>query len=104
MKQTVSVHKFVDAFTNAGRANQFSLIGLEALFDYLEECEKGGEETELDVIALCCEFSEHKNAIDGAQDLLGFDPEEGEEAALEALRDRTDVIQVEGGAIITHSF
>jgi NAD(P)-dependent dehydrogenase (short-subunit alcohol dehydrogenase family) len=41
------------------RKDQFSYEGLELIFDYIEEYEQEtGEQIELDVIALCCEWSE----------------------------------------------
>lgn len=59
MKQTVYFDDFRRAFEDAGRGNQFSLAGLEVLFDYLEQYEiDTGEEVELDVIALCCDYEE----------------------------------------------
>ena len=54
-----NVYQFRDAFHGAGRSGQFSYDGLEVLFDYLEQYEEDtGEAIELDVIALCCEYSE----------------------------------------------
>jgi hypothetical protein len=45
-----------------GRGDQFSYEGLIALFDYLEMLEDDiGEPIELDVISLCCEYSEYEN-------------------------------------------
>jgi hypothetical protein len=42
-----------------GRGEQFSYDGLRVLFEALEEYEDDtGSEVELDVIALCCEYSE----------------------------------------------
>ena len=59
MKTTVSLYDFREAFRARGRAEQFSYEGLEVLFDYLEQYEdETGEELELDVIALCCDFYE----------------------------------------------
>ena len=59
MKTTVSLYEFREAFRARGRAEQFSYEGLEVLFDYLEQYEdETGEELELDVIALCCDFYE----------------------------------------------
>ena len=55
MIQTVNSFQFRDAFHSAGRADQFSYEGLGALFDYLEELDP---DFELDVIALCCDYSE----------------------------------------------
>ena len=59
MKQTVTLHTFRDAFYKMGRKDQFSYDGLEILFDHIEEVEQDtGEEMELDVIALCCDYAE----------------------------------------------
>jgi hypothetical protein len=59
MKTTVSVYDFRDAFQSMGRGSHFSYQGLRILFDWLEELEaSGGDELELDVVALCCDFAE----------------------------------------------
>jgi hypothetical protein len=62
MKQTVYFDDFRQAFQQSGRENQFSYEGLETLFEMLEEYEEDtGEELELDVIALCCDFTEYES-------------------------------------------
>lgn len=62
MKQTINFYDFSEAFRKAGRGDQFTYQGQRALFDYLEGYEEDtGEEIELDVVALCCEFSEYAN-------------------------------------------
>lgn len=59
MKTTINLHQFREAFYRMDRKTNFSWEGLEVLFNGLEEYEEGtGEEIELDVIALCCDFSE----------------------------------------------
>lgn len=65
MKQTINFTNFVDAFRSMGRitteteTGNFNYDGLAVLFDYLEQCEQDtGEEIELDVIALCCDYSQ----------------------------------------------
>jgi hypothetical protein len=59
MKTTINLNQFRDAFYRMGRKTNFSYEGLEILFEYLEELEEGtDQEIELDVIALCCDFSE----------------------------------------------
>jgi predicted ArsR family transcriptional regulator len=59
MKTSLSVYDFRDAFHKAGRGEQFSYDGLGILFEYIEEVEDScGEEFELDVIGLCCDFAE----------------------------------------------
>lgn len=59
MKQSIYLNDFRKAFSDANRDNNFSYEGKEVLFEYLERYESDtGEEIELDIIALCCEFSE----------------------------------------------
>jgi len=59
MKTSVDFYDFRKAFERCDRANQFSSEGLSVLFDYLEQYEEEtGEDIELDVIALCCEYQE----------------------------------------------
>ena len=47
--------QFRDQFRQAGRGDQFSYEGLGLLFDYLEEVDP---QYDLDVVALCCDYSE----------------------------------------------
>ena len=62
MKQTIDVYGFRRAFERTDRKDQFSYEGLEALFNWLEQYEDDtGEEMELDVIALCCDFTEYES-------------------------------------------
>ena len=59
MIQTINLHDFRNAFQAAGRGEQFTYEGLGVLFDYLEQLEQDtGEQIELDIIALCCEYAE----------------------------------------------
>jgi len=106
MKQTLNAYDFERAFVTAGRKDQFSYDGKKALFEYLEEYEDCiGEQIELDVVALCCEYSEYESAIECARDYPfdideDLDEDEQEEAALEYLRDHTSVIEFDTGIII----
>ena len=59
MKQTINFSQFCDAFRAHDRQDQFSYEGKRVLFDELQDYEEQtGNEMELDVIALCCEFVE----------------------------------------------
>ena len=54
-----SVYQFEAAFKEAGRPDQFSLNGFKALFDYLNNLSDDiGRPIELDVVALCCDYTE----------------------------------------------
>ena len=58
MKITINLTEFRDHFYGI-RPDNFSSEGLRVLFDYLEELDEScGEESELDVIGLCCDFAE----------------------------------------------
>ena len=60
MKTTVNFYYFKREF-KALRPNNFTDEGLIVLWDYLEEYEQSsGEELELDVIGLCCDYNEDK--------------------------------------------
>ena len=62
MKKSISFYDFERAFIDCNLENNFSYSGKKALFNYLEEYEEDtGEEIELDVIAICCEFTEYEN-------------------------------------------
>lgn len=51
---------FYDAFAKYGRAHQFSYDALDAIFERIEDLECDTEaRIELDVIALCCDFTEY---------------------------------------------
>jgi hypothetical protein len=78
MKQSIYLNDFRKAFADANRDNNFSYEGKEVLFDYLESYEADtGEEIELDIIALCCEFSEYRPLR--IADSYGYDLEHMEE-------------------------
>ena len=57
--QTIDFNDFRKAFINQGREKQFSYAGLLMLYDYLDGLSNDtGRDIELDVIALCCQYSE----------------------------------------------
>lgn len=68
MKTAVNFSDFCDRFAAMDRNEQFSYDGKRALFDYLEEYEEStGQEIELDVIALCCEYTEYESAFEAVE-------------------------------------
>ena len=103
MKTTVSLYDFREAFRTCGRAEQFSYEGLEVLFDYLEQYEDDtGEELELDVVALCCDF--YEDTVEAIAANYSIDLTECEDEKAEAVREYlegngTFVGQVTGGFV-----
>lgn len=73
MYQTVNtVSTFRDEFRACGRADNFSYEALGLLFDYFEAYEMDtGEEIELDVVSICCDFSE--DSPENIRDQYGID-------------------------------
>lgn len=58
MKQSINFYQFVEAFRAYNRYDSFGYDGLRVIFDYLEQYEQDtGEEIELDVIAICCDYN-----------------------------------------------
>lgn len=90
MKITISVHDFRESFARCGRQEQFSYDGLGLLFDHLEQLEGDtGQEMELDVIAICCDFAEsspRQFADYYSLDIGGLDDDE----IAQAVRDELD--------------
>lgn len=99
MKKTTNFYDFEQAFHSHNRFDQFGYYGLKALFDYLENYEdETGEEIELDVIALCCDFTLYEN-------LKEFQADYGEEyESIDDIEEMTWVIPVNGEAFIILNF
>lgn len=90
MKISVSFYDFERAFADADRKENFSYSALRVLFDYLEEYEQStGEEIELDVVALCCEYSEDhwEDVAANYSNDLDLSECEDDEEKIEAVRD-----------------
>ena len=97
MITTINKYEFERAFV-AIRPDNFSRAGLDAMFDYFEIYEdETGEQIELDVIGICCEYSEYANIEEVARD---YDKIE----TLEDLQDYSTVIEIDGGGLIIQSF
>ena len=102
MKQTINECQFADAFVHMNREGNFSREGLRALYEYLTSIEEDtGEEMELDVIAICCEFGEFTlSEIQAYYDEV-FDSFSD---AIDWLQDQTTVIDTEGDTVIIQLF
>lgn len=89
----VTKYSFIDAFHNKGRGDQFSYEALCALFEYLDD-----SDTELDVIGLCCDFSEFES-------LEEFQEQYGDQyQTMEDIERQTIVIPVDGQRFIIAQF
>ena len=100
MKQTITESQFINAFKSWDTyKNQFSYDGLKALFEWFEEYENDtGEEMELDVIAICCEFTEYEN-------LKQYNDEYGNECEeIDEIADDTTLIKIDDERFIIQQY
>jgi len=101
MTKKIYFNDFEKEFRYYGREDNFSWEGLRALFDYLEQYEEDcDQEIELDIIALCCEYTE--DSIQNIADNYGIEGDR--EEILETLRDNTQVIEVNKDNIIIQDY
>ena len=106
MKQTITEYDFIEAFKHAGRGEQFSREALEALFAYFEQWEEStGEEMELDVIGVCCEYAESTYDEVMRDNKLDDDDDKGaRHVVVEYLENHTNIISVLDDTIVYTQF
>ena len=93
--QEINVYEFRDAFFKMGRGEQFSYAALSALYDYFEDI---GGHYELDVVAICCDFSEYENFERFLED-YGLECESWDDVEGETL-----VLRLENGGAVIQDF
>lgn len=107
MKITLNTNQIADMIRQDS-PDSWSYNGAKALAGWLEKYEEEtGEDLELDVCAIRCDFSEFESAQEAAEN-CGWEPsrdieEDGQECDAEALQwleNRTIVIEFDGGVII----
>lgn len=107
MKQTLSTSEVAYQLKSDEYAG-WSYNGAMALAEYLEELEEStGEDIELDIVAIRCDFSEYGSAVEAAEEYGWEKPEREdgddddeydelcEDEALEWLQDHTQVVTFE---------
>ena len=99
MRRNITVYDFINEFEEMGREDNFSYEGKKALFEYLEEYEEDtGAEIELDIIALCCEYTEY-------EDIEEFNKEYGKECEdIDDISYYTQVISINNDSFIILDF
>lgn len=90
MKKQISQSEFVAAFDEYNRSENFSVEAREMIYDYLEECDP---DSEMDVIAVCCEFNEATfDEVIRDYNIVIEDEDNLEEEVMEYLNDNTSVV------------
>ena len=97
MKQRINEQQFIQAFKDI-RPYNFSDLGLHTLWTYFEDYDSmNDEETDLDVIAICCEFSEYDSLQDLKQDYKSIE-------TMADLEENTLVLMIDESAFIIGQF
>lgn len=100
MKQTLTTSQAAFLLWQDESAN-WSRAGAHALVEHLEQIEEDcGAEIEFDRVAFRCDWHEYGSAIEAVEDTYSEAPFETEDDALEWLRERTQVIEFDGGVIV----
>ena len=97
MVKTIYFGDFTEEFARMGRKDQFSYDGLRAIFDHLEIINPNYD---LDVVELCCDYTEYdKNEL---KDQYGYLVDEDAELdqLLYELESRTIVIRTNDTFIV----
>jgi len=108
---TLNLYEFVDAFRDMGR-DYFSWEGYEILFDYYNDLsEAAGQPFEMDVIAICCDWTEYDDFKSIYQDYdLGLtqeedeDDEDFEDRCFEELQNHTTAYKLDNGHFLVMPF
>lgn len=92
--QELNVSAFRDAFIRYDR-NVFSCDGYQALYDWLNDM---GDDIELDVIALCGEFSEL--SFNDVKQYYSLDSELSNDEVVDWLREQTNVVFIGDSSVL----
>lgn len=112
MKTTLTTSDIAHALKSDENAN-WGRAGARALAEWLEEMEEStGEEMELDVVAIRCDFSEYSSLQDWAKDYFSNwkedldiseddDEDEIDEKIKSHITDNGHLIEFDGGIIVS---
>ena len=108
--KTFTAYELQNEFKKMDR-DYYSHFGYQAILDLFEETDCGNN-TELDVIAICCDFTEADpedivNDYDNIEEIADCKDEDGDidtDALMDALNYRTWAIELSNGNILYQNF
>lgn len=102
LTKEVTFYDFLEEFKNHGREDQFSYEGKKAIFDYLEELSEDiGQPIELDIVGICCDFTEYDSIKDFIND---YSYSIGDAKSTEDIEYYTTVIPIDNQSFIIQNF
>lgn len=100
MKKTINRYEFIESFKNSVYKNNFSIQGLNTLFDYLEQLEEDiGVEIEFDIVAIANDFTEYSSLEEIKEIYSNLNINN-----IEDLKNYTEVIEIDNESIIIEDF
>lgn len=105
--KTIDLYDFRREFERYDRGDRFSDEALEELFNYYDDL---GEPYELDVIEICCNWTEFEGLEEYASqymdesDFEGMDDEEREKRILDELDKNTFFFELSNGNILMQDY
>ena len=103
MYRTINEYEFRQAFKDMDRDN-YSYDGYTALYEFLDEiCSSDDKGFELDVIAICGDFTEYENLKEFQSEY--YDDVAGDKfETIEEIEEETIVIKLDNGGFIIQVF
>ena len=105
MKRTVYKQQFINAFEEYGRSENFTTAGQLALFEYFTELEEETEiEFELDIIGICCAYTEYDDLQELCKAYGKEYNEEEEESIIEYFSGKTIILKTAIDSFVIENF
>jgi hypothetical protein len=105
--KSFDLYDFKREFERYNRGNNFSDEALEELYNYYDNL---GEPYELDIIEICCNWTEYENLEEYAKEYMnesdfeGMDDDEKEEIILDNLDNNTYFTRLYNGSILIQNY
>ena len=103
MYRTINEYEFEQAFKKMDKDN-YSYDGYRALYEFLDDvCSSDDKGFELDVIGICCDFTEYENLKEFQSEY--YDDVAGDKfETIEEIEEETIVIKLDNGGFIIQVF
>lgn len=104
MIQIITQGLFVNAFDQSSRGRSWSLRGLEALYDYIEEVDPNYELCVVELDSQYCDYNSMDDLKNNYEHLFDEDEEYDDDEIIEVVGNHTTVIPYDGGVVIHTEF
>lgn len=105
--KSFDLYDFKREFERYDRGDRFSDEAMEELYNYYDNL---GEPYELDIIGICCSWTEYENLEEYSKEYMdesdfeGMDDDEKEEIILDNLDDNTYFTRLSNGSVLIQDY